>query len=351
MATPTEEMINFAKQCGLKGKELLEFLKEKDQRDREERERKEKLEREEREKERERREKLEKEERERQRQERLEKEEREREREEKERERREKLEREERERERQERLAKEEREREREEKERERERQERLEKEERELEREEREREAQRQHELQMRRLELEHGVPMHRASDSGDRPKAPKLPAFVDGKDDLDNYLERFERFAIGAGWNQGIWASNLSALLSGRALDVYSRLSREEAKNYAQLKDALLRRYDFTEEGYRRRFRDCRPEVGESPEQFIVRLEAYLKRWVQLSGTQEDFQGLSSLIVREQFIEACPKDVATHLREQESQKLSDIAKAAERYLTAHNCTLASSRPKLLSA
>ena len=31
---------------------------------------------------------------------------------------------------------------------------------------------------------------------------KKPKLPAFVDGKDDLDAYLARFERTATSNGW-----------------------------------------------------------------------------------------------------------------------------------------------------
>ena len=54
------------------------------------------------------------------------------------------------------------------------------------------------------------------------DRAKAPKLPSFVDGKDDLDAYLQRFERFATTAKWEKTGWASKLSALLSGRALEV---------------------------------------------------------------------------------------------------------------------------------
>ena len=33
-------------------------------------------------------------------------------------------------------------------------------------------------------------------------RAKGPKLPTFVDGKDDLDSYLKRFEWFAISNGW-----------------------------------------------------------------------------------------------------------------------------------------------------
>jgi hypothetical protein len=44
---------------------------------------------------------------------------------------------------------------------------------------------------------------------------KIPKLPTFVDGKDDIDSYLRRFERFASTNKWNKSSWASNLSALL----------------------------------------------------------------------------------------------------------------------------------------
>ena len=56
---------------------------------------------------------------------------------------------------------------------------------------------------------------------------RSPKLPSFVDGKDDLHSYLQRFERCARVNNWSEEDWAVSLSALLTGRALDVYSRLS----------------------------------------------------------------------------------------------------------------------------
>ena len=67
---------------------------------------------------------------------------------------------------------------------------------------------------------------------------KYPKLPAFVDEKDELDSYLLRFERYAENAKWEQVTWAIKLSALLSGSAMDVYTRMSNEDAKNYDKLK-----------------------------------------------------------------------------------------------------------------
>ena len=60
-------------------------------------------------------------------------------------------------------------------------------------------------------------------------RTKASVLPGFVDGKDNLDSYLLRFEGYASIAGWERSDWATRLSSLLSGRALDVYSGSSDE--------------------------------------------------------------------------------------------------------------------------
>ena len=51
---------------------------------------------------------------------------------------------------------------------------------------------------------------------------KSPKLPSFIDEKDELDSYLLRFERYAENASWEKDTWAIKLSALLTGRARDV---------------------------------------------------------------------------------------------------------------------------------
>ena len=174
---------------------------------------------------------------------------------------------------------------------------------------------ATREHELELVRLAQGRNI-AERTELREDRAKAPKLPSFVDGKDDLDAYLQRFERFATTAKWEKTGWASKLSALLSGRALEVYSRISEEAAQDYDRVKLALMKRYDLTEDGYRRKFRASKPEVDESPEQFIVRLDRYLLRWLELSNTERSFEGLKDLIVKEQFIDSCPKELAIHLR-----------------------------------
>ena len=74
---------------------------------------------------------------------------------------------------------------------------------------------------------------------------------------------MKRFERFATNAKWLKGEWATILSSLLQGKALDVYSRLSSDEATDYDKLSDALLKRYQLTEEGFRQKFRSGKQEI----------------------------------------------------------------------------------------
>ena len=156
---------------------------------------------------------------------------------------------------------------------------------------------------------------------------KSPKLPSFIDEKDELDSYLLRFERYAENASWEKDTWAIKLSALLTGRAMDVYTRMSDADASDYGKLKKALLTRYNYTEDGYRKRFREATPETEETPDQFVLRLKNYLAKWLELSGSSpQNFDALVDLIVKEQFINACSEDLAMYLLERGPKDLVEL-------------------------
>ena len=144
-----------------------------------------------------------------------------------------------------------------------------------------------------------------------------PKLPHFDDSKDNVDSYLRRFERYAVLQNWPTEEWALYLSALLKGKALEVYSRLTEQDAKSYERLKSALLRKYELTVEGFRRRFYEARRDRDETAAQFVCRLVGYLDRWVQLAQIEETFDGLKALIVKEQFLAVSEDTLALYLRE----------------------------------
>ena len=69
---------------------------------------------------------------------------------------------------------------------------------------------------------------------------------------------------------------------------MDVYSRMTDEDANDYTKLKEALLIKYKYTEDGFREKFKKCKPEKNETPEQFIYRIKNYFTRWIELSSTE---------------------------------------------------------------
>ena len=128
----------------------------------------------------------------------------------------------------------------------------------------------------------------------------------------------------------------------MTGRALEVYSRLSDRDAVNYDRLKEALLSRYDLTEEGYRSKFRTAKPLEGESCEQFIVRLQNYVQKWTEMAKCDESWPNVRSLQVKKHFVNSCTFDVAIHLKEQAPKDLAALAALADQFLS-----LTSSREK----
>ena len=116
-----------------------------------------------------------------------------------------------------------------------------------------------------------------------------------------------------------------------------------KDEAMEHERLKLALLKRYYFTEFGYRRRFRDAKPEGQESPDQFIVRLMNYLTKWVKLAKVEESFDGVVEIMVQEQFTNACLKELSVYLNERSPKTLDKLATWADQFLIAHNKKLSS--------
>ena len=87
-------------------------------------------------------------------------------------------------------------------------------------------------------------------------------------------------------------MWALYLSALLKGRALEVFIRLSKDDQSDYNQLKEALLTNFDLTERSFRKKFRDCRPKKAETFKHCSGRLASYLDKWLGLAKIEKTYE-----------------------------------------------------------
>ena len=75
---------------------------------------------------------------------------------------------------------------------------------------------------------------------------------------DDIEAYLNTFERTAVWENWDPAQWASLLAPFLSGTAQKAYQDLTDDQASNYEGLKKEILRRYGYTLISRSQRFHD---------------------------------------------------------------------------------------------
>lgn len=201
-------------------------------------------------------------------------------------------------------------------------------------ERESMEKEKEREHELAVLKLKSSNNT----STISGPRPSDIKvqIPPFSDG-DDIDSYLNRFEKVAKFYGWKAEDYPFHLGTLLKGKALKVYVGLPIEVSEDYQSLKQALLQAFQIDANNYRKQFRGMKAGTDESYVHFLAKLEQVLSRWLVLSDVKKDYDQLFNFMIRDQFIASCSPEVRVYLNERSVGSNAELAKAADLYRNAH--------------
>ena len=159
----------------------------------------------------------------------------------------------------------------------------------------------------------------------------------FNEDKDDIDSFLFRFEAHAKAVNWKESDWSIIMGTLLQGTALALYHGLCAAGSFDYRTLKQALLTKFQCSQEGFRERFRSCRPEQEESFQSFFTRLKHYFHRWIDMAGVEKSFERLMDLILSEQILSSVSKDLSVFLRERSLKSAKDIIDTAECFRLAH--------------
>ncbi|XP_055883514.1 uncharacterized protein LOC129925943 [Biomphalaria glabrata] len=166
---------------------------------------------------------------------------------------------------------------------------------------------------------------------------KPPQLPKFDERVDEIDSYITRFERHAQTVGWSQDDWATYLLSLLTGKALNTAKRYEVQVTKHYPSLREALLKSFEYTSDGYKGKFRTARIERGETYQLFGTRIKGYLNKWVQMSGAEQTFEGLLQLLLIDQLLDRASEGLTIFLKERNPTSWDQTLELAENYRLAH--------------
>ena len=86
----------------------------------------------------------------------------------------------------------------------------------------------------------------------------------------------------------------------------------------------------------GFKRKYKKCRPENGETFQQLTTRMKSYFTRWIDMASIEKSYEGLQDLILREQLTFICNRDLELFLREREPKSLEQASKLADQYKEA---------------
>ena len=189
---------------------------------------------------------------------------------------------------------------------------------------------------MELKKIEAETTSHPWGPKEKSSNPRSPKLPYFDEHTDKMDSYLTRFESCALSNKWDPSMWASYLSALLKGRALEVFVRLSRDDQSDYGQIKEALLTNFDLTERSFCKKFRDCRPEKAETFRQFSGRLASYLDKWLGLAKVEKTYEAVCDFLARDQFLDCCSHELYLYLKPKPFKAIGELAHEADLFADA---------------
>ncbi|KAK0138506.1 hypothetical protein N1851_024967 [Merluccius polli] len=195
-------------------------------------------------------------------------------------------------------------------------------------------RECEREHALAMKRLELELSQLPPQPS-----PASPLICGFDVSKNirlvppfsekEVDKYFTHFERVATTLNWPREMWPLLLQCVFTGKAQEVLSALSMDQAKH-------ILHAYELVPEAYRQKFKNARKLEQRTFVEFAHEKERLFDRWCSVQNVQSR-EDLRQLVLLEDFKNCLPEAVAVYLNEQEVQKLDEAAVLADEFVLTH--------------
>lgn len=165
------------------------------------------------------------------------------------------------------------------------------------------------------------------------EKPREARMQKLTD-TDDIEHFLTMFERVANAYKWPDNVWVLKLAPLLTGKAQAAYANMDSDKAQNFDEVKQAILKRFNINEETYRQRFRSTKKKAEESYTETEVRLRDLSKKWLKPKERNKD--ELVDVIIREQLVNAMPRDLQLRVRERKPKTAEEAGTIADDIISA---------------
>ena len=143
----------------------------------------------------------------------------------------------------------------------------------------------------------------------------------------------EERDRQRVGAAAGVGEQILRLAPQLTGKAQQAYAAMTTADSVDYKKVKEAILRRYDVSEETYRQRFRAARRKEGEAYVELVTRLQDLVRKWM---AECESVGAVLDKVVGEQLLNTMPSELRVWISERKPATSAEAGRLADDYTQA---------------
>nr|XP_028600031.1 centromere protein U isoform X2 [Podarcis muralis] len=150
----------------------------------------------------------------------------------------------------------------------------------------------------------------------------------------DIFSYLTLFEMTCRDMGVPLRMYMPILRSLICGELVELMARLPLSQANDYERFKRLVMQRPGFHAENYRRAFRKvdkCNP--SDSISVYSSKMAQNFELWLLAEGV-DTFEGIRQLLLKEQFMQQLPPEIASLVANQHPATLEQATQLAESFI-----------------
>ncbi|XP_055880846.1 uncharacterized protein LOC129925304 [Biomphalaria glabrata] len=173
------------------------------------------------------------------------------------------------------------------------------------------------------------------------------KIQPFAEDKDDIGDYLKRFEIKLAKFNVQEKEWSEILLDLLHGKALTICQNHDHSMQNSYQVLKKELLNAYGHNAATFRKKYYENTPSSQVDPQTTINSEKDFFTKWLGFENVENTYEGLRNFILIDNFLNKCDLHLQSFVKERNPKVLDEVTEIIRTYKKAYPSNPLSNKDK----
>uniref|UniRef100_A0A2C9KNS9 CCHC-type domain-containing protein n=1 Tax=Biomphalaria glabrata TaxID=6526 RepID=A0A2C9KNS9_BIOGL len=163
------------------------------------------------------------------------------------------------------------------------------------------------------------------------------KIQTFAEDRDDIGDYLKRFEIKLAKFNVREKEWSEILLDFVHGQALTICQNHDHLMQNSYQVLKKELLNAYGHNAATFRKKYYENTPFSQVDPQTTINSEKDFFTKWLGFENVENTYEGLKNFILIDNFINKCDPQLQSFIKERNPNVIEDLVEIIRIFKNAY--------------